>query len=172
MEEMQCNLMFRGPAGLGIDNLTWVATVFSKNWERLPTTDMPRKVMAAILTQREGTLLLSDGHFSADGTLIKTCALMKSFQPKTEGKRPDNEGPDDPPTPSITADNRPTQSDTDTEPGTEPMPAPITTTATPRPTSTARSVRMLPTFRLRIPRHGFTRNRPAPVRRGVSWAKR
>jgi len=43
---------------------------------------------------------------------------MKSFQPKSEGAPPDDEGPDDPPTPSIDFDNQPTQS----EPETEPMP--------------------------------------------------
>ena len=45
---------------------------------------------------------------------------MKSFQQKAEGTPPDNEGPDDPPTPSIAPDNQPTQS----EPETEPMPRP------------------------------------------------
>lgn len=118
MEQMQYNLMFRWFVGLGIDDPVWVPTVFSKNRDRLLTTDMSRKVMAAILAHREVAPLLSDEHFSVDGTLIKAWASMKSFQQKTEGTPPDNEGPDDPPTPSIAPDNQPTQS----EPETEPMP--------------------------------------------------
>jgi transposase len=120
MEQMQYNLMFRWFVGLGIDDPVWVPTVFTKNRDRLLTTDMSRKVMAAILAHREVAPLLSDEHFSVDGTLIKAWASMKSFQPKAEGTRPDNEGPDDPPTPSITPHNQPSQS----EPETEPMPRP------------------------------------------------
>jgi transposase len=118
MEQMQYNLMFRWFVGLGIDDPVWVPTVFTKNRDRLLTTDMSRKVMAAILAHREVAPLLSDEHFSVDGTLIKAWASMKSFQQKAEGPPPDNEGPDDPPTPSIARDNQPTQF----EPETEPMP--------------------------------------------------
>jgi len=120
MEQMQYNLMFRWFVGLGIDDPVWVATVFTKNRDRLLTTDMSRKVMAAILAHREVAPLLSDEHFSVDGTLIKAWASMKSFQPKAEGSPPDDKGPGDPPTPSIDSDNQPTQS----EPETEPMPRP------------------------------------------------
>ena len=120
MEQMQYNLMFRWFVGLGIDDPVWVATVFTKNRDRLLTTDMSRKVMAAILAHREVEPLLSDEHFSVDGTLIKAWASMKSFQPKAEGTPPDDEGPDDLPTPSIGPDNQTTQSQS--EPETEPMP--------------------------------------------------
>ncbi len=106
MEQMQYNLMFRWFVGLGIDDPVWVATVFTKNRDRLLTTDMSRKVMAAILAHREVAPLLSDEHFSVDGTLIKAWASMKSFQPKAEGTPPDDEGPDYPPTPSIDSDNQ------------------------------------------------------------------
>ena len=118
MEQMQYNLMFRWFVGLGIDDPVWVPTVFTKNRDRLLTSDMSRKVMAAILAHREVAPLLSDEHFSVDGTLIKAWASMKSFQQKAEGSPPDNEGPDDPPTLSIAPDNQPAQS----EPETEPMP--------------------------------------------------
>ncbi len=60
MEQMQYNLMFRWFVGLGIDDPVWVATVFTKNRDRLLTTDMSRKVMAAILAQREVAPLLSE----------------------------------------------------------------------------------------------------------------
>ena len=111
MEQMQYNLMFRWFVGLGIDDPVWVATVFTKNRDRLLTTDMSRKVMAAILAHREVAPLLSDEHFPVDGTLIKVRASMKSLQQKAEGTPPDNEGPDDPPTPPINPDNQPAQSE-------------------------------------------------------------
>jgi hypothetical protein len=66
---------------------------------------MSRKVMAAILAHREVAPLLSDEHFSVDGTLIKAWASMKSFQPKPEGTLPDDEGPGDPPKPDAATDS-------------------------------------------------------------------
>lgn len=120
MAQMQYNLMFRWFVGLGVDDPVWVATVFTKNRDRLLTTEMSRKVMAAILVHREVAPLLSDEHFSVDGTLIKAWASMKSFQRKVEGSPPDNKGPGDPPPPSIDPDSQTTQSQS--EPETEPMP--------------------------------------------------
>jgi len=62
--------------------------VFTKNRDRLLTTDVARKVLAAILAHREVAPLLSDEHFSVDGTLVKAWASMKSFQPKPEAAPP------------------------------------------------------------------------------------
>ena len=85
MEQMDYNLLFRWFVGLGIDDPVWVPTVFTKNRDRLLTTDMSRKVMAAILAHPEVEPLLSDEHFSVDGTLVKAWASMKSFP--AEGQR-------------------------------------------------------------------------------------
>lgn len=115
MQQMNYNLMFRWFVGLGIDDPVWVATVFSKNRDRLLTTDMSRKVMAAILAHPEVAPLLSDEHFSVDGTLIKSWASMKSFQPKSPPRGGD---PDDPTPPS---DKTPAQSDKPHMPETPPM---------------------------------------------------
>lgn len=120
MEQMQYNLLFRWFVGLGIDDPVWVPTVFTKNRDRLLTTDMSRKVMAAILAHREVAPLLSDDHFSVDGTLVKAWASMKSFQPKAEANPPEDEGLGDPPVPDATADDALTQS----EPETATMPHP------------------------------------------------
>ena len=49
MEQMEYNLLFRWFVGLGIDGEVWVATVFSKSPDRLLTTEMSRRVMAARL---------------------------------------------------------------------------------------------------------------------------
>ena len=118
MEQMDYNLMFRWFVGLGIDDPVWVPTVFTKNRDRLLTTEMSRKVMAAILAHREVVPLLSDEHFSVDGTLVKAWASMKSFQPKAEVAPPGDEGPGDPPAPDTTPDNEPseTPAETDTMP--------------------------------------------------------
>ncbi len=71
--------------------------MFSKNRDRLLTTDIARKFLAAILAHAQVAPLLSDEHFSVDGTLIKAWASMKSFQPKPDGVPPDGDsGPGDP----------------------------------------------------------------------------
>ncbi|MCD1619374.1 IS5 family transposase [Salipiger manganoxidans] len=119
MEQMEYNLLFRWFVGLGIDDPVWVPTVFTKNRDRLLTTEMSRKFMAAILAHSEVKPLLSDEHFSVDGTLIKAWASMKSFQPKADTAPPDQaDGPDDPPPspPSDTAAPEPRQTEI------EPMP--------------------------------------------------
>ena len=116
MEQMDCNLMFRWFVGLGIDDPVWVPTVFTKNRDRLLTTEMSRKVMAAILAHCEVAPLLSDEHFSVDGTLIKAWASMKSFQPKADAAPPDDEGPDDPPAPDSPLETAPSATPAETDP--------------------------------------------------------
>lgn len=117
MEQMQYNLLFRWFVGLGIDDQVWVPTVFTKNRDRLLSTEMSRKVMAAILAHREVAPLLSDDHFSVDGTLVKAWASMKSFQPKAADAPPDDD-PGSPPEPGTTAEDHPEITETD------PMPRP------------------------------------------------
>ncbi|SIO54766.1 Transposase [Rhodovulum sp. ES.010] len=123
MEQMDYNLMFRWFVGLGIDDAVWVPTVFTKNRDWLLTTDMARKVMGAILAHREVAPLLSDEHFSVDGTLIKAWASMKSFQPKTEGSPPGADGPGDPPG-DTDQDTSPDTAPAQPEAETVPMPSP------------------------------------------------
>lgn len=117
MEQMQYNLLFRWFIGLGIDDPVWVPTVFTKNRDRLLTTEMSRKVMAAILAHREVAPLLSDDHFSVDGTLVKAWASMKSFQPKA-GDTPPDDDPGRPPGPDTAIE----EPDQPTEPETTLMP--------------------------------------------------
>ena len=116
MEQMDYNLMLRWFVGLGIDDPVWVPTVFTKNRDRLLTTELSRKVMAAILAHREVAPLLSDEHFSVDGTLIKAWASMKSFQPKADTAPPDDEGPGDPPALDTTPETAPSDSPAETDP--------------------------------------------------------
>jgi transposase len=120
MEQMQYNLLFRWFVGLGVDDAVWVPTVFTKNRDRLLTTEMSRKFLAAVLAHREVAPLLSDEHFSVDGTLVKAWASMKSFQPRPQDPSPDEGGPGDPPAdaPDRSAD-RP-DPETTAEPTAEP----------------------------------------------------
>ena len=115
MEQMQYNLLFRWFVGLGIDDPVWVPTVFTKNRDRLLTTEMSRKVMAAILAHRAVAPLLSDEHFSVDGTLVKAWASMKSFQPKADDTPPDDD-PGGPTHPAIPAADHPEQTPSETDP--------------------------------------------------------
>jgi Transposase DDE domain/Transposase domain (DUF772) len=125
---MRYNLMFRWFVGLGIDDPVWVPTVFTKNRDRLLTTDIARKFLGAIMAHREVAPLLSDEHFSVDGTLIKAWASMKSFQPKADAAPPgEGGGPEDPPPP-------PPSSATDAPEPTRPEPDPM-----PHPTSKNRN---------------------------------
>ncbi|WP_425438752.1 IS5 family transposase [Roseinatronobacter thiooxidans] len=123
------NLMFRWFVGLGIDDPVWVPTVFTKNRDRLLSTEMSRKVMAAILAHCEVAPLLSDEHFSVDGTLVKgeplerhwserqwRTASMKSFQPKADAAPPDDEGPGDPPASDTTPDTAASKTPAETDP--------------------------------------------------------
>src|ERR1700684_525252 len=82
MEQLQYNLLFRWFVGMNMDEAVWVATVFSKNRDRLMEGAIAEKFFALILEQADAAGLLSDEHFSVDGTLIEAWASQKSFQRK------------------------------------------------------------------------------------------
>jgi len=84
MEQLDYNLLFRWFVGLGIEDPVWDVTVFTKNRDRLLDGDIAAKFFQAVLGQAEVRALLSDEHFSVDGTLIEAWASMKSFKPKDE----------------------------------------------------------------------------------------
>ena len=82
MEQLQYNLLFRWFVGLNMDEPVWVATVFTKNRDRLLEGEIASLFFAGVLTQARSADLLSDEHFSVDGTLIEAWAGQKSFQRK------------------------------------------------------------------------------------------
>lgn len=82
MEQLDYNLLFRWFAGLSPDAPVWVPTTFTKNRERLQEGDVFQKFMAALLRHPQVTPLLSDEHFSVDGTMVEAWASFKSFKPK------------------------------------------------------------------------------------------
>jgi transposase len=89
MEQLDYNLLFRWFVGLSMDAPVWDATVFSKNRDRLIEGEIAAKFLAAVLGQPRVKVLLSDDHFSVDGTLIDAWASMKSFRPRDEGSDDD-----------------------------------------------------------------------------------
>jgi transposase len=91
MEQITYNMMFRWFVGLSMDAPVWDVTVFTKNRDRLLAGDIARGFLMAILIDPKVKPLLSDEHFSVDGTLIEAWASMKSFRPK--------DGSGEPPTP-------------------------------------------------------------------------
>jgi transposase len=89
MEQLDYNLLFRWFVGLSPDDRVWDATSFTKNRERLQQGQVFDKFMAKLLEQPEVKPLLSDEHFSVDGTLIEAWASHKSFKPKDADKGDD-----------------------------------------------------------------------------------
>ena len=90
MEQLNYNLLFRWFVGLSPDDAVWVPTTFTKNRERLQEGEIFGKFMAALLKHPKVTPLLSDEHFSVDGTLIEAWASHKSFKPKDGSGGDDN----------------------------------------------------------------------------------
>ena len=82
IEQLDYNLLFRWFVGLSPDDPIWDATVFTKNRERLQEGDVLQKFMIKLLEHEKVKPLLSDEHFSVDGTLIEAWASHKSFKPK------------------------------------------------------------------------------------------
>lgn len=163
MEQMDYNLLFRWFVGLGIDDAVWVPTVFTKNRDRLLTTDMSRRIMGAILAHRAVAPLLSDDHFSVDGTLVKAWASMKSFQPKGKAMSEGNDDPGDPPDTSVPTTSSPDQSTTEPEPMTH------AATATPKLISVANGAPTRPMLRRPIPMPDCSRNHQAQAPSHASW---
>jgi transposase len=98
MEQLSYNLLFRWFVGLNMDDAVWVPTVYSKNRDRLLEGEIAEKFFAQVLSQARAADLLSDEHFSVDGTLIEAWAGQKSFQKKGGG----DQGPrDDPGNPTV-----------------------------------------------------------------------
>ena len=79
MEQLDYNLLFRWFVGLAMDDRIWDATVFTKNRERLLRGDIARAFFERVRAQAEQRGLLSDEHFTVDGTLIDAWASLKSF---------------------------------------------------------------------------------------------
>ena len=82
MEQLDYNLLYRWFVGLSPDDPVWDPTTFTKNRDRLQNGEVFKKFMSRLLNHPQVKPLLSDEHFSVDGTLIEAWASQKSFRPK------------------------------------------------------------------------------------------
>src|SRR6266550_3828549 len=98
VERIDHDLLFRWFVGLGIEDPVWDATTFTKNRDRLLEGDIAAQFLAAVLAQDKVKALLSDEHFTVDGTLLEAWASLKSFRPKDGGPPAP---PDDPGNPTV-----------------------------------------------------------------------
>ncbi len=83
MEQLDYNLLFRWFVGMEMDEPIWAVTVFTKNRDRLLNQDIARSFFRRVVDRAQG--LMSDEHFTVDGTLIEAWASQKSFQRKDGG---------------------------------------------------------------------------------------
>ena len=92
IEQLEYNLLFRWFVGLSVDEPVWDHSTFSKNRDRLLEADIARELFDAIIEQARMAGLLSDEHFSVDGTMIEAWASHKSFRPKDGSGGPSGSG--------------------------------------------------------------------------------
>jgi transposase len=96
-EQIDYNLLFRWFVELPMDQKAWNHSVFTKNRERLLNTEVADAFFASVRAQADKSGLLSDEHFTVDGTLVGAWASMKSFQPKDkddQDSQPGSRNPD------------------------------------------------------------------------------
>jgi transposase len=116
MEEIDYSILFRWFIGLNLDEEVWDATTFTKNRDRLLEADVAKRFLVEVVELARARKLVSDEHFSVDGTLLEAWASLKSYQRK-EGKQGP---PDDPGNPTVNfhgekRSNQTHESKTDTE---------------------------------------------------------
>src|SRR5580704_10919060 len=96
MEQLDYNLLFRWFVGLNMDDEVWHATVYTKNRDRLLQADVARNFFALVVAEAKQLDLMSDEHFTVDGTLLEACASLKSFRKSEGGGKPPVDDPGNP----------------------------------------------------------------------------
>ena len=108
MEELDYSVLYRWFVGLSMDDPVWDATTFTKNRDRLLDGDVADAFFAEVLAAIKHEGLLSDEHFTVDGTLLEAWASQKSFKPKGTPRTP----PMDPKNPTINFRGQPRRNET------------------------------------------------------------
>ena len=98
MEELDYNLLFRWFVGLNMDDPVWHPTTFTKNRDRLLDGEVAAAFFDAVGRQARAAGLLSDEHFTVDGTQLEAWASLKSFRPR---QGPESPPADDPGNPTV-----------------------------------------------------------------------
>ena len=99
MEQLDYNLLFRWFVGLSMDDRVWDVTVFTKSRDRLLEGEVAQAFFEAVLRQARERQLLSNEHFTVDGTLIEAWAGLKSF--RHQGRKGSADSDDDPGNPTV-----------------------------------------------------------------------
>jgi transposase len=97
IEQLQYNLLFRWFVGLSMDEPVWDSTTFTKNRDRLLDGDIAEAFFQEVLAEARAARLLSDDHFTVDGTLLEAWASHKSFRRRDTPPEP----PEDPGNPTV-----------------------------------------------------------------------
>jgi transposase len=97
MEEIDYSILFRWFIGLNLDEEVWDATTFTKNRDRLLEADVAKQFLVEVVELARARGLVSDEHFSVDGTLLEAWASLKSYQRKESKPAP----PDDRGNPTV-----------------------------------------------------------------------
>jgi transposase len=108
MEELDYSVLFRWFVGLSLDDAIWDATTFTKNRDRLLDGDIAEAFFTEVVAAIKAEGLMSDEHFTVDGTLLEAWASHKSFKPKATDRTP----PDDPKNPSVNFHGQTRRNDT------------------------------------------------------------
>lgn len=91
-DQLQYNMLFKWFLDLNVDDPPFHASTFSKNQERLLSQDVARRFLLQIVEEARRRRLLSDEHFSVDGTLLDAWASMKSLRPNGKDDEPPGAG--------------------------------------------------------------------------------
>jgi IS5 family transposase len=97
MEEIDYSILYRWFVGLNLDEQVWDATSFTKNRDRLLEAAVAKEFLAQVVERARAAGLISDEHFTVDGTLLDAWASLKGFQAKDKQDAP----PDDPGNPTV-----------------------------------------------------------------------
>jgi transposase len=108
MEELEYSILYRWFVGLSLDDPVWDATTFTKNRDRLLDGDIADAFFGEVLAAIKQDGLLSDEHFTVDGTLLEAWASHKSFKPRGATGKP----PDDPKNPTVSFQGERRRNDT------------------------------------------------------------
>jgi IS5 family transposase len=88
IEQLDYNLLFRWFVSLEMDDEVWDVTVFTKNRERLIKGEVSQQLLSSVLVEAGENNLLSEEHFTVDGTLIQAWAAARSFKQKSDPPKP------------------------------------------------------------------------------------
>jgi transposase len=108
VEEVDYSVLYRWFVGLSLDDPIWDATTFTKNRDRLLEGDVADAFFAEVVAAIKADGLMSDEHFTVDGTLLEAWASHKSFKPKGRDRTP----PDDPKNPTVNFHGQTRRNDT------------------------------------------------------------